>query len=587
MNPDAGLDDAVWRMLHEALELYWDNPRVTEWLRHHRERFEEPLAVAVVGPPGSGKSTLVNALVGEEVAPIQVAGGAQVFTWYQDGAAARATAYARSGEVFELPVARLEQKLHTDLSQWRPPQLDRLVVEWPARTLRYTTLVDTPALGLAAGAAGSTMDDIPDMLGGPFPPGAPPAQREPRPPNGPFLPGGGVAPVTAAQPGADQPSRRSGKLGGAPAGAFGTGVFTTAQLGAGGQLPGQLGTAVAGDLPQAATEPTGTTLSEVSGMADAMLYLARHPESDIGPLAGGRGDSVLRSTPVNVILVLSKADEMSAGRVDALNSAKIIARRYRRDRQVQALCQNVVALSGLVAHAGRTLQEGEYAALAALAGMPATDRDALLLTADRFVRPAANVPLDPEVRRGLLDRFGIFGVRLATALIRSGSNNQSQLSAELIKRSGLTELRETISDYFTARRPVLKARSALQALDAVLRTEPRPAARKLMLDLEQVLAGAHEFRELLLLGSLRAGRTTLPGQLGQEAERLVGGEGTSIPARLGIEDQATELELRRTAVEALRRWQYQAENPLLSQVQRRAAQVVVRSCEGLLAALDR
>ena len=52
-----------------------------------------------------------------------------------------------------------------------------------------------------------------------------------------------------------------------------------------------------------------------------------------------------------------------------------------------------------------------------------------------------------------------------------------------------------------------------------------------------------------------------------------------------IAEQTTEPEIRGAIFHALRRWQEQAENPLLNHDQRYAARIVVRTCEGMLAHL--
>ena len=101
------------------------------------------------------------------------------------------------------------------------------------------------------------------------------------------------------------------------------------------------------------------------------------------------------------------------------------------------------------------------------------------------------------------------------------------------------------------------------------------------------MVSAHDFRELRLLAALHGGRTTLPDPLADEARRLVGGVGTELAARLGFEHDAPGHELHDAVSDALRRGQEQAENHALGTVQRRAARVVVRSCEGMVARLAR
>lgn len=452
------LADQVWALLEDALAVYRDSPRAVAWLRGHQARFGEPVRVAVAGAPRTGKSTVVNAVIGEEFAPTGT------FTWYRDGARARALVGPH-----EVPVVRRDGRAFIDVHD-----VDRVTVEWPSRSLRDLTLIDTP-----------------------------------------------------------------------------------------------------GDAP----------VEQVYGEADAVLFLTRHMHStDLRYLQTAHDHPVARSAPVNTVLVLARADEIGGGRIDALSSAKQIARRYRREAQVRPLCQNVVAVAGLLAVAARTLREEEFAALAALASLARTELEDYLLSADRFVGADFPVRLDPAVRRGLVERFGIFGVRLTTTLIRQGFDTQVKLTGQLVQRSGLGELRESIGLYFGERAEVLKARSALLGLDVVLRNEPRPGAAGLAVAVERILASAHDFRELRLLAALQGGRVKLPG-LDDEAARLVGGLGTSPVARLGMEYEPNEVELRHAVLDTLGRWREQAANPALDNGQRRAAAVVVRSCEGMLAGL--
>jgi hypothetical protein len=237
-------------------------------------------------------------------------------------------------------------------------------------------------------------------------------------------------------------------------------------------------------------------------------------------------------------------------------------------------------VAGLLASAGRTLRDDEFAALRVLSDIPRAELDVALLSADRFA--AADLPLSPSARVEMLDRFGVFGVRLASTLIRRGAHTHAALAAQLVQRSGVGELRESISRYFTDRADVLRARSALLGLGIVLRAEPRPQAAKLAADAERAVASTHDFAELRLLSALQTGRLSLPGGLAESAERLTGGHGIEITDRLGL-DQAEDL--RGAVFDQLNQWRAQSESPLLGARQQAAARTVVRSCEGMLADL--
>ncbi len=317
--------------------------------------------------------------------------------------------------------------------------------------------------------------------------------------------------------------------------------------------------------------------------ADAVIYLMRHLHAtDVRFLESFFDQGVARATPINTIGVLSRADEIGVGRLDALSSARRIARRYRSDEKIRGLCQTVVAVAGLLAQTGRTMRQDEFTALTTLAELPRSDIDGMLLSVDRFSRTELDA-LGSESRARLIERFGLFGVRLSTTLIRQGMTDPNQIAAELVKRSGLDELRSVLSTQFAERRDLLKARSALLAIDLVLSREPRPAAAPLAAEMERILAGAHEFAELRLLTTLRAGAVKLPVEALQEAERLLGGDGGSAAARLGLEPDAQPDELWAAAMDAATRWQRRAESPMSTRAVSDVARLVVRSCEGILA----
>jgi hypothetical protein len=182
-----------------------------------------------------------------------------------------------------------------------------------------------------------------------------------------------------------------------------------------------------------------------------------------------------------------------------------------------------------------------------------------------------------------LQRFGLFGIRLGTTLIRQGAGTPAALAGELVGRSGLSELERVLQTQFTERRDLLKARSALLAVDSVLRPGHRDGP--LVREIERILAGAHELTELRLLSALRSGTVGLPKNTAGEAERLLGDAGAAAAVRLGLPVDVSPADLELEAFAALERWQRHAVNPMLGRATADACRVVVRSCEGILAGL--
>jgi len=477
---------AVRGLLDEARRVYDGHAAATR-LEAVRSRLDEPLRVALAGRVKAGKSTLLNALVGELLAPTDEGECTRVVTWYRDGVTYRVTLVPREGKPRPASFERGDDAVEVDLGGLAPEAVERLDVEWPSPSLRDVTLIDTPGIGALSSASEATAD---------------------------FL----------------------------------------------------------------------TPAEERETTADAVVYLMKHLHAtDMNFLAAFHDEEVSQATPVNALAVLSRADEVGAGRLDSLESAAKIAARYSDDANVRRLAQTVVPVAGLLAETGATLRESEYQSLAKLAAL-AESVGALTLSADRFVNLEVRAGVTDLERQALLGRLGVFGVRLALTLIRDGTApNANALARELVSRSGLPGLRLALLSQFAERRDLLKARAGLVAVEAVARAEPVPGSDALLAETERITAGAHELEELRLLNMLRAGGVALKPDDQARAERLLGASGPGPAARLGLVDPDPGT-VRAAASEELSRWQRRAESPMASADVADAARLLVRSCEALLVA---
>jgi hypothetical protein len=455
-------------------------------LRAVMTRLDEPLRVAIAGKVKAGKSTLLNALVGEVLAPTDAGECTKVVTWYRNGPAYRVSIRPRGEDLREARFARVNGPIQVDLEGRPAEEIDLIEVDWPSAALRSATLIDTPGIA-------SLSTDL--------------AQRTHA-----FL-----APE-------DDPAE-----------------------------------------------------------ADAIVYLMRHAHtSDVRFLEAFHDDEPGRPSPVTAIGVLSRCDELGGGAADSLEAAERIAARYRNDNRVRRLCQTVLPVSALLAETAATLRETEFAALASLASLSMSETEALLLSADRFARTdAAGVP-EPQ-RVDLLRRFGLFGVRYALDAIRKGRiGNASELAELLMRSSGIHGLRRELATRFESRANTLKARSALAAVEAILRrTGAEDSA--LWTELERIRSGAHEFSELRVLTAIRTGELALNDDDAREAERLLGAFGASAAERAGVEPGASADDVRAGLLGSIGRWRAKAEAPIASAAVIETARVLVRTCEGLLA----
>jgi 50S ribosome-binding GTPase len=492
------LTESVRGVLERAVRVYAGAPEVAAALRDQLDRLDEPLRVAIAGKVKAGKSTLLNAMVGELIAPTDAGECTKVVTWYRNGPTPSVVSYPDSGPPEPLPVHRSAEGLAVRLRGVPAERLRRLVVDWPSQSLRDMTLIDTP----------------------------------------------GIASTSAAT------SRRTLTL--------------------------------------------LTPEEEGPAEADAVVYLMRHLHvADAEFLESFRDQGVARASSANTIAVVSRADEVGGGRIDAMLSARRIARRYRGSPALRGLCQTVLPVAGLLAATGKTLRQQEFVTLAALAAAPREEMDDVLLSTSRFLRSSrldALAAIPTEQRHALLARFGLYGLRLSMMHIRQGCVDATALAAELVRGSGIGELSEVLHARFTERRDLLKARTGLLAVERVLRTDvpnaDPDAVARLADEVERISSGAHEFVELRLLSSLRCGEVALPESDAAAAERLLGGEGVSATRRLALTPDAPPAEVHRVALAELTRWRQRVENPFANRDEVRVYQAVTRSCEGIVAGLS-
>jgi hypothetical protein len=126
-------------------------PEHAETLAGCARRLAEPMRVALVGTVKAGKSTLLNALVGEEIAPTDATECTRVVTWYARCAGPEVRLVELDGRARELPVRRDAGRLRLGLDGTPAERVDRLEVGWPSALLDRYTLVDTP--GTASNSA--------------------------------------------------------------------------------------------------------------------------------------------------------------------------------------------------------------------------------------------------------------------------------------------------------------------------------------------------------------------------------------------------------------------------------------------------
>ena len=432
------------------------------------DRLSGPLRVAIAGRVKAGKSTLLNALVGERLAPTDAGECTKLVSRYRRGTGYQVSAVMRDGRSEQLAFTRTGGALDVQLGALSERDVVMLDVVWPTTALETITLIDTP----------------------------------------------GLASIN------DENSRRTREF-----------------------------------LEHQDDRPSD---------ADAVIYLMRHAHrSDMAFLDAFMDRSVTSASPVNAVAVLSRADEIGAGRLDAMESSTRIAARYQEDPQLRGLCAAVVPLAGLLAETGLTLREDEVAALRMLAATDTEVLERMLLSADQFCDTSAS-ELTVELRRSLLDRLGLFGVRLALAEIGAGrGTTAAALGPILVQHSGLTALRQLISQHFMPRARVLQARSGLVALRSLARSlESIVPALAADIDrrLEQLEASTVQFAQVRAAHLVACGAATVAPSERADLDRLFASPPS--PANLGLAATTPIDQVQAAAAAAIARWRTQAGDPL-------------------------
>lgn len=474
------------QLIERARTYYVEHPAVLAELDALERRLNEPLRVALIGSVKAGKSTLLNGLLGERIAPTDSRECTKIVTWYRHGEVPRVRAQTIAGDTVSVPARRQTGRLELELHGLDPETVERLDITWPAPGMDGLTLIDTPGT------------------------------------------------VSISERVSHQTSN-----------------FLMPEDGAAG--------------------------------ADAVIYLLRSlHESDVHYLRAMREHTRHGQASLGTIAVLSRADELASGKLTAMMSINDAVARLRNDSNLQGLCDTIVPVAGLMGMGAMTLTQADFTALRVLAERDPKNTRQVLITAERFIAAKDEALPAERARIDLVDRYGMYGICLAVALIRGGIDDAEALSCELLRRSGLEELRRVIDVQFRQRQHELKAHSVVLALHRLVRQYPVAGIEDLLVDTDEHMKRSHAFTEMQLMGQVSSGKFALPNDLTHDLEQMIGGRGSSPATRLGVDEATTDERLIALAAEQLTRWRDLLSNPLLDQSTRDACLTAERSCERMI-----
>jgi hypothetical protein len=469
------------------------SPRTAAGFAQVLRRLGAPLQVAVAGRIKSGKSTLVNALIGRRVAPTDIGECTRLVTRFQYGTVDRIEVVFRDGRKQVLPFApdgMIPAELGVDIDT-----VSHIEAYLTNAALEHMTVIDTPGLGSLDAASVARTEHLLRDAG----------QR-----------------VDGSGDGADGGDDDSGEPGGSD------------------ELDETSRNAVAGAEAVLYVMTQGLRADDEQALA---AFTAATASREAGP--------------VNAIAVLNKADTIVPETVegsdgDVWKAATLLAK--KQADTLKPRVADVLPVIGLIAESAESGQftSADAEALRQLAELDDA-LDVMLLSADMFTSWECDVP--NGVRARLLEKLDLYGVRRAVEAIRAQPDiTAGALRRLLLDASGLAAVRARLNTVFAARADGIKAAAALASITALAHASGNAAERQRVHDAIEVLLArpeAHQLRVLEALTLVASGAVEMPDDLTEEVLRV--GSNADIPTQLG-KPGATREELATYALERAGWW---------------------------------
>lgn len=469
------------------------SPRTAAGFTEVLRRLDAPLQVAVAGRIKSGKSTLVNALIGRRVAPTAVGECTRLVTRFQYGTVDRIEVVFTDGTKQVQPFAPdggIPAELGVDIER-----VSHIEAYLTNAVLRDMTVIDTPGLGsLDTSSVARTQRAL----------GA---------------------------------TRLSGSIADDPLdGEAGDGEAGDGQ--AGGEASGPPEGAESGDSADTLDE---TSRSALVG-AEAVLYVVTQGirADDEQALAAFTAATASRDAgPVNAIAVLNKADTIPPESVEGAGSDVWAAATRLAEKQAGLLRPRVADVLPVISLLAESTETGAFTgveadALRTLAGLDDGDLEVMLVSADMFTTWECDVPAGMRVR--LLEKLDLFGIRRAIDTIRENEQiTVGALHRKLLDASGLEAVHRRLESVFAARADGIKAAAALASITAFVHQSGDQAQRQRVHDAIEVLLArpeAHQLRLLEALTLVTSGAVDMPQDLTDEVLRV--GSSGEVDAQLGM-----------------------------------------------------
>jgi len=446
--------------------------RTAAGFREVLRRLSAPLQVAVAGRIKSGKSTLVNALIGRRVAPTDVGECTRLVTRFQYGTVDRVEVVFLDGRKQVLPFdvgGMIPNDLDVDFDK-----VSHLEAYLTNAVLRDLTVIDTPGLGSLDAASVRRTEQL---LG---------AAKHRKP--------DGSAGEETDGADSDDDDELDDTSRNAVAGAEAV-LYVVTQ-------------GVRADDQQALAAFTAATASREAGPVNAIAILNKADTIAPESVTGSDGD--------------------------VWRAATLLAE--KQAATLKPRVADVIPVIGLLAESAESggFTSADADALRALSKLDDGTWETMLMSADIFVTWDCEVPAGTRTR--LLETLDLYGIRCAVNALRADPElTAGSLRRTLLNASGLAGVRGRLDAVFRARADGIKAAAALASVTALAHASGDPGERQRVHDAIEVLLAkpeAHQLRLLEALTLVTSGAVAMPEDLAEEVLRV--GGSADIGEQLGM-----------------------------------------------------
>jgi Dynamin family len=322
---------------------------------------------------------------------------------------------------------------------------------------------------------------------------------------------------------------------------------------------------VLGEVGRSAADLHADTVQAIDG-ADAVVYLFDRAlnERDASVVVRFLGPLGPSLNALKVVGVLSRCDQWYWPPVDIKDADPLtydplavagrIVGRYLNQPETRRMFFRILPVAALAAAGTSALDDERLGWLDELGAMDPPRLAKVLGDANRFARAdqITGVPLPQAARAALISEIGAWGTMKA-ALYRRDHVGPGELRELMQRDSGVAEVRRMLVEHFGNRSAVLKLDQALRDIssrisrlrtDAVRSGSTVPAVAATVAGIvERIRLDEAEMSEFTVLEDFYQGRLDLDQQEVAEILRVSGEEGRSVAARLGMPDDTPLPEL--------------------------------------------